>query len=338
MNEVRLYRIGSDPEFVFGQTKEFVTMVVPASDVVGGRELTAFIGTDGHPSTAELRPPPAHNIRRHLMDIGAALDMVDLVLKRQVKYPGLNMYAHPVIGSDPLGGHIHVSVFLNNLGAWCAQQANLMHNGSDFTFLDGRDAPNTADWSDRMREVITSYSQLAARREIFTSYTFGQVMSYLLRPFENWIQPWFSRAQRNGSYGGSDLDVRHTSSSKPKAPLFSEWAYYHFEYRIPSTWLTHPLLAYAYLSLTKLLMLNFTKVLPLALQAKLPPPNPNRGSYNDEWQAIFVTRLRALLALNPIITNDIKQLETAIQTCSEQREMWFTPGTPIQVDAWRKLL
>mgnify|MGYP001575345388 FL=1 len=341
MNEVRLYRIGSDPEFVIGRVQEWTTLVVPASEIISsnrGAALQSFIGTDGHPSTAELRPPPAHNIRRHLMDIAAALDAVDIVLKaRQHQYPGLTMFASPVVGGETQGGHIHVSAFVNHPGAIVAERRNLVYTGTDFTTLsDNRGAPGERPLTSSEALALQEYAQLAYQDGLFTSNTFSLAMNYLLVPFERWIQPWFARISRNGSYGGEGQEVRWTAGPRPSMPRFYEWAYYLFEYRTPSTWLTHPWLAYAYLALTKLTILNFEQARELALNRAVIPPLSGREPKNAVWGKEFADRYANTTRFK--FTNDIKQLEEAIQICAKERERWFAPNTPIHIDAWRKLL
>ena len=341
MNKVRLYRIGSDPEFVLGRTKEWNTTVVPAHEIItGGRTqaLSSYIGTDGHTSTAELRPPPAHNIRRHLMDIAVALDSVGLVVAaRQQKYKGLDLFATPVLGGETQGGHIHVSAFLNNPGAKAAAIRNMLYYGRDFIMVNepGAHPGGTPLRSDEQRD-IGDYCILASQDLLFTYNTFAIAMNYLLQPFEYWIQPWYVRRSRNGSYGGSETEVRYTLQAPPAMPAFREWAYYLFEYRLPSTWLVHPWLAYVYLGLTKLIMLNFNKVLPLALRGKLPQTTTEPG--NDLFREEFRARYALVVKAGCQFTNDIKQLEEAIEACATGRQVWFTPGTPIQLEAWRKLI
>ena len=84
MRQVRFKLIGSDPELVFVKNKPGGWSLVNAPLLVGedkNLRNRSLIGCDGHASTAELRPPPCHNVRWHLQKIAWCMQEIDRVLK-----------------------------------------------------------------------------------------------------------------------------------------------------------------------------------------------------------------------------------------------------------------
>src|SRR5437773_4192687 len=93
---IHLYKLGSDPEFVFARIVEWQPHIIPANILITNNKtqgLASFIGCDGHPATAELRPPPAHNVRRHMYDIASALVAIEDFLKKRPSFKDLKMVA-----------------------------------------------------------------------------------------------------------------------------------------------------------------------------------------------------------------------------------------------------
>src|SRR5712664_1529179 len=203
MKPVKFWRIGSDPELVFTRTEEWKSFVVPANTVISNNRTlttTTFIGTDGHAATAELRPPPSHNVKRHLYDIASAIDAMHSFLQGKTKFRDLKLMAQPTVGGEPLGGHIHLSFFINEPNTARAINLNRFydHNAGGLVVYDeSLSVPINGPDSD----FLNQYTELATRNQVTTTQDFGKIMAYLGQPLECWVQPWFSRTDRNARYG-----------------------------------------------------------------------------------------------------------------------------------------
>lgn len=337
---VRLYRVGSDPELLFCRVTEWTHTVVPATDVITANKalgLTTFIGLDGHAATAELRPSPAHNVWQHVHELAYAMARIEEYLRtnKKMKAKDVRMFAQPYIGSEPLGGHIHVSAFVEDADMKAAQDKNLtlnQHTGQ-WQAINGNVPAGSVSG---LGSVLERLASRAANGEAMTSVNFGRTMDYLLLPFERWSQPWHGRLKRNSKYGANADTVRIASSPRPAMPKFTNHAYVHYEYRMPSTPLVHPMLTYAYLALAKLTLLNWEKLSEIALKHPTAPlPNSSEPDNQKSWQQ-FKDRLAGLEKTGLRITTDLKQLRPALTTIGDEREKWFNPFNPVNVEAWRK--
>mgnify|MGYP001589654375 FL=1 len=334
------YRIGSDPEFLFVDRQEFRPTIYAANSVItAGRAvaLNTFIGTDNHQTTAEMRPGPAHNIGRHLYDIAYGLHETDKWLAGHKRYNTLKMTAQPVVLDEPLGGHIHCSLFVDEPLTKFAMSTNRVYKNDRLVAYDPTQ-PTTPLTSDAT-EKLTKYAKLAYDHQLLTGEVFGQVMDHLCWPFECAVQPWWDRVRRNGRYGalaGTGEKVRQNASYPQNASKYKDLAYLHYEYRSPSTWLVHPWLAYAYLALGKLSILNLSLILEQLGKPKLP--KLTTSPMNDELREIFNRRLQVIKTKGRW-SRDIRDLEQVVDACFANRAAWFEiPGQPIDIDAWRRLL
>jgi len=139
------------------------------------------------------------------------------------------------------------------------------------------------------------------------------------------------------------------------------YSYQHWEYRTPSTWLVHPWLAYTYLALAKLSLLNWEHVVALsgkdggAKVAKadldilagtafnLPGTNGNpaktvSSSKNSENAELFAKRLKALRSLPLATSPDLRELDNALERCFDRRKQWFSQPGIVDVMSWKRLL
>ena len=344
MRSFVFHRIGSDPEGLFIKTEEFTDTLVPAPLVVGKNKtasLQSFIGTDGHAATAEFRPNPSHNIYRHLYDLAAAVHETYKVLETKESLRNTFLTARPVVLNEPLGGHIHLSFFVADKLARELEKHGCFSNRGEILLRNsgpsqpGETSKLTIAQTDRLADA--SY-----RGDIFELSRFIAGLSYLMTPFEMWIQPWHDRVCRNGKYGNpASLDTLARNQLHTPRPsvssVYDEMAWFHMEFRAPSTWLVHPWLAYCYLALAKLSALNWDIIIkePQVTVDKSKSPN------NQAWQVIFNKRLDSLESCSGWqTTKDCGQLRSAIRYCDEHRAEWWGSGNTGRVVAssWRKLL
>lgn len=97
------FAIGSDPEFAFTNDKGDV---IPAFKVLHSKTvLQDTIGLDARISTAELRPIYSPSTYVHLNNIFRAKGQISNICNQF----GINAVAAPIVGSESLGGHIHIS-------------------------------------------------------------------------------------------------------------------------------------------------------------------------------------------------------------------------------------
>lgn len=341
--KIVLYRMGSDPEALFVRRADFDWIITPAYEILGrdkAKTTASFIGTDSRPVIMEIRPNPARNLKRHLYEIAYALNKAQEYVDASSKWKGLALMAHPHLLGENLGGHIHVSMFLRG-----PMYQKMKDNG--YTFQSPAN-PGVLAYSNRG----------PARGEVpddaYGPADWGAAMNYLLMPFEKWVQPWVAREQRNGAYGSEDgHDLVRIGTSKP--PKWEHNGHYvHWEYRLPSTWLRHPWLAYAYLGLAKLSALNMEEVSKLAFKEK-PPRRKKQatlavgGDAPTQFHAIkegdpvefgkmFRERLARLMTGRPRFSSDIRNLLDVVMRCGTEREAWFSKASAVDVAAWRKML
>lgn len=353
----QLYRMGSDPEFLFAKKADLDFIITPACTILGkdkAKTTASFIGTDSRPVIAEIRPTPSRNLKRHMYDLAYAVVKAQSYVDERHK--GHVMLASPSYLNETLGGHIHVSGFLDEpMYLDMARIGYTIGNSGQFAQAPGL---VTQVFPDALQRQVMTDMQSG---ELLTPFEWGQVLNWLLAPFEFWFQPWVQREHRNKTYGGPlHPDVVRIGTSSPP---FSRagMAYVHWEYRLPSTWLLHPYMAMAYLSLVKLVMLNFKTVArEYAEGAKAKrrkgggfivpdeapqPANPDLYNFhpvkeaeNEQHYQVFAERLSTLQRSRPIITPDISDVFRMVAVCGENREKWFSPARPVMVEEWRKLL
>ncbi len=336
MLPIRLHMHGSDPEFVFARIEDYDPVLIPATQIITNnraRGLNSFIGTDGHASTAELRPPPAHNIRRHLYDIAVALDAVDARLEERSKNDKvkLSMIATPMVSGEPLGGHIHTSFFVNHAGMAHAKRINYIYSSAGWDQVDSNIPPTSLSELDR--KVLREVERESRDGLLPTIPNFATAMHYLVQTFEKWVQPSTRRSQRNQRYGGERDGIRWMPTKPPAMPKYSDHAYFHLEYRVPSTWLVHPWLAYAYFALSKLTVLNFPRVYELAINT----PTMMEYASTDDARDAFLKRL-ALVTDGGKQTRDLYDLGNVLTFIGQNRLTWCIPGRSIDIGAWKELL
>lgn len=350
-----LSRVGSDPEFLFVRRADLDFIITPACDILGkdkAKTTSSFIGTDNRPVLAELRPTPSHNLKRHLYDIAYALDVSQKYVDE--KRAGHLLLATPELHHETLGGHIHISGYIDDPLYLDMQQFGytINHQGA-FTEMPGTEQRHIGqsrmdDWQTRIMDG-----------DPLTPFEWGKVMGYLLEPFENWVQPWTQRELRNMHYGAEngpgDLVRIGPSSGARRDGL----AYVHWEYRLPSTWLVHPYLAASYLALAKFTMINWRRLAPMAREtwgdkkkkqkvdpSMLAPQGEGviynykqmRAADNESQYKLFQERLSSIMRERALITPDIGNLAFLIRQCEQRREQWFGRTQPVMVEAWRQLL
>ena len=351
----KLYRMGSDPEVLFVRPVDFDYVITPAYDVLGRdkkKTTSSFIGTDSRPVIAEIRPNPSRNLKRHLYEVAYAIVTTQDYLDTSARWKGLKMLAYPHLHNENLGGHIHASFFIDDPLYLKLKQYGLTFGGGGnyIASIGGQEAQRNRDLE---AEVVNAIME----RRCVTPLIWGQALGWLLGPFEKWVQPWVPREVRNAHYGANaSADLVRLGVSKP--PYNHPGAYVHWEYRMPSTWLQHPWLAYAYLGLAKLAMLNMPTVLkfwwaenpkdtqkkPSVNEGELigagPPPTQfNIIKTGDPGEAGRVLRDNlAKLMPRARMSNDLRNLAGVIEKCAENRVEWFRRPTPVDVEAWRKLL
>ena len=305
---IHLYRIGADVEFVLGQKNHDLYSIIPMNKFLGvDRVLSSYIGTDAHSATGEIRPPASHNISTLLYKIGFALATIDTHLTRNHK--DSKIFGSPYCLNEPLGGHIHLSFFTRKYPHY------------DVLLYD--------------LDYPTEIRTLSLQNKIPTSPVIIRLLSYLILPFEGWIQPWNQRVTRMENYGLPET-MRHAESGPPRRLRPNEY-YYHLEYRVPSTWIIHPTIAYCYLALAKLVLLNTEKIAPFLTNAvNMITPLLNATPNNSECKREFFYRLNQLQGL--VYTSDLLSLQKALRNSDTLREHLWADGGSCKIDAWRKLL
>lgn len=337
--KLRLYRIGSDPEFAFVRTQgQQRQVIVPADQVLtANREvgLAAFIGTDGHQALGEYRPRPAHNVWAHIVDLAIAIDATTKYLSEKKKFTGVSLVATPYLHGETLGGHIHLSFFIDDPASKAAQALGYIYT-NQLTTYDPTNAGRVIEIPHDVKTLQT-YARRAYYEESFGTLTLVRVLHSLLLPFECWVQPWTERLIRNQRYGvGRDtIRMMHTRPTiNGSYRNYEDLAYYHMEYRMPSTWLSHPTITYAYLALAKLCILNYETLISMSrdpLPADLLSPAPQ----NHFAREYFYKNYEQLIRNGARVTKDLHALPSALEQASLHRERWMKPNAAIDVVAWR---
>lgn len=242
---IKLHLVGSDPELVYDRAGQNVA----AYAIVGDRDQTrAPIGTDGYSTTGEIRPTACHNVTYHVIKIAEALTRIHNFIQPL----GITAYARPYYHDQTMGGHIHVSFwynapFTNQMGF----KGYVVKEGRLVSISDNRDFDFRRD----------SFS-LSSNPNEFCIEQFLHRMNYLFDPLEQAMWPWQERSGRALTQAVRICrdDTHHRLQSTEADP-----AYFHLEYRLPSTWLYHPTMARVYLATAKAVMLNwfnFPLILP----------------------------------------------------------------------------
>lgn len=343
---VHLYRIGSDPEFLFTRIREWTVSAVAANSVLTAnrtKSLSTFVGTDGHQATAELRPPPAHNIQRHLLDVALALSETEKYLHSKKHLKDVVLMSAPVVAAETLGGHIHTTMFLEDPCLAIALQHNYIWKNGQLVKYDNNFPAGHIN-STAHANAVQEYAASAAAGRSLTPSLFASIMDYLLIPLEKWVQPWNARVTRNRKYGIGEDVVRCMGSPRPAMARFEKHAYVHYEYRVPSTWLSHPWLAYVYFALAKYTVINLGFIAPLALKyggRAIKPQMDAAGAsvpMNESYRQQLMDRLAALNSAGARRCADVRDMEYALKAVGRRREEWFKPLATIDIAAWRSLL
>lgn len=363
--KVILSRLGSDPEFVFADAQD---RLFPAQQLVSNSRDTrtaSWIGTDGHAATGEIRPLPAHNVGYHMSKIADAMTSLNAFLRGPAAPPKLRVVAWPEWGGEPMGGHIHVSLYYRS-----ALSRRIVNGAGYVLDMMGRSPVNSRIGFSAARD---EYKMSAGKADVYEYVSRAQQgeelslaecwlkLHWLLEPLENAIF-YGVRGTREG------IDAaRMVDSWDHKTPMKDGCAYFRFEYRYPSTWLQHPTVALAYFSLAKLALLNWnlTPALPELLkvyppreqEALLRAPDIARDPATGELRVVprrraqpqvvqpkreaYVETLRSRLTSllgNPdvVITPDVKGV---LRRVDEALTMKFDSTLPlVDFAAWYKFL
>ena len=330
------HRFGSDPEFVFMDTASHA--IIPASVLITANKaigLKSFIGIDGHPATAELRPPPTNNVKHHLYYLAHGIKATNDFLRHSSTSETL-LVAAPVVLNEALGGHIHVSLFANEPCTLLAQQMNVVYHVGQLRTYDKSKPGDLSSLDANLVSRMQEYVSKAAAGEATTPDLVCKVLNYIVLPAELWLQPRKGCRERMMKYQNSDTDLNyfvrwlHTTPANRSAG-FNSWAYMHVEYRTPSTWLVSPWLAYLYLALVKLVMLNWEHFRKASLRSAPLDVTPEDNS--STFHAILMDRLHAS---GLTYTRDLRDLPKAIDICGTNRTRWH--NALVDVAAWEDLL
>jgi hypothetical protein len=323
-------------------------VAVPSLEIIGcdkAMGLTTFIGCDAHPATAELRPTPSRNIDRHLLEIAYGLNEIGKFLDKRRR--DVKPMAVPWIADEALGGHIHVSFFIEEPETRLVnEEMNLLfHVGLLRPYNDKH--PMYARQTPTQAEAAKRYVDGALKGTVTTPEIVCRVLNHLIMPFENWIQPWQQRSKRiqwcnHAPHFNHDANylIRWIPTTRPAKHAFgSNFAYFHVEYRQPSTWLLHPLMAYTYFALAKFSILNYERILKEVLTASKPIVIESNDAENDTFKEVFLDRFNKLIGDGARVSGDMWQLQRALTACATSRLEWFSnPYSGIDMEAWRALL
>ena len=264
-NDLILMKIGADPEALFWSRNE--KTVIPAYQLCGGRSACrSWIGTDGHATTAELRPTPSKNVLMVLADLASAMGVIEKNLNALNARTNLDLVvvAEPAFAGEPLGGHIHLSY-----------------------------------WYEQTNPVLFRQGE----------HDFGHVYVYL----HAFLSPLLSVA---GGINRGEYTYRPQPLPSNKYPPRKNMLPARVEFRRPGTWLSSPVLAFTFLGLTKLAILNYPRL------------------SGAESHKEYITFLRTLKT-----TSDLTTLVDTVDYVLANPPKWYQK-TPALVDfaAWRDVL
>lgn len=342
---VQLYRIGSDPEALAvhvraGAEGKLSTHLIPAPHLVGeNRDLTlrSFIGCDGHAATMELRPPPCHNVQWHLIKIAYALDRIRFTLDQERLATNITngLLAQPTLNRETCGGHIWVSLYYKSkLSHDLVHRAGLVWSVDHHDFIRSGQAWHTPDDTGPLsRQTTQKYRDLATAGEELSVELCWRKLHHLLRPLEMTL----FHTNRGAREGLSDPYYRmpnHQTGLENPALYRPGMAYFRFEYRFPTTWLSHPAMAFSYLGLAKLAVLNWDNLPSLPKLVEADNQASVAGLKKTGWRDLLYTRLQALKSEKGFrITNDLKGLDAALHLTTSAKINY-----PLFVDfgAWQQ--
>ena len=342
MHEVEYIKGGSDPEFSFGFTDSKRNVYIhPADKVVGGEKevrMRSFIGTDGHANTAELRPPPCHNVYWHMIKIADALKVVRAGMVEETKKLGRPVVAiaQPSLGpEETMGGHIWFSMWYHSkLSAKVCNKAGMIY------YPDHGEALNFRMIQGKKRERLSGselqeYTDRARQDQELSVDLPWRKLHYLIWPLELML---FGTARGDRAGQVRDKFFRFPDNLTPQdlAYMREDAAYIRQEYRIPTSWLSHPMLAYGYLGLAKLALQNWY-VLPdrQSMAAADIAMREVQSSNHTRWGAELVRRLDLVLDhKNVKVTKDLRNLREAMGILTKTKLRY---PCLINFDAWADL-
>lgn len=313
---VEFHKIGSDPEFLFARGADWVYAWQNAQNIIRADRAAAmrsWIGTDGHASTAEIRPLPSENVWLHLMNIAAALDKIGEVIGG---LPQTVLIAQPYLNGENMGGHIHLGLWVEDGVSEYVLPLQILSGGR---MVSTGMLPTEPGQARAFEKHLLAYMEA---KTAFTADLFGRKMNYLLDVFDAAVQNSALRAERSFAD-----DVRPSAGVVPSEKRRA--AYVHLEYRRPCTWLAHPTLALAYLSLAKFTVLNWELISPAKPQ---PTGNPADAA------KLFWERYGRLAKKDLTVTPDLLSLEPLLAKVIAERERWARPPVLVDIQAWRELL
>lgn len=349
MGLVELHRVGSDPEFSFAVPDQAGNVHLLSADVLVGGDrdlrLKSFIGTDGHPSTAELRPAPCNNVYWHLLKIADGLNEVD----RSMQYYSVKRdhpivaVSQPSLGKGPsgqletMGGHIWISMWFNS-----KISANAIHDGGYIWNGDSHDSYPSRQGRENGKRLTPKqyqdYMDLATSGQELSMDLCWRKLHYLLHPLEMMLFGKVRGDRQPGGSGVKDPYIRlpDHATSDDLACYREGKAYIRFEYRFPSTWLQHPTLAFVYLGLAKLAILNWDLLPGLSdLQKENLLVHTVAGHSVNLWRDILKRRVAYLMDQKEVrSTRDLRGLFDALE---ELYKVTLTFPALINFEAWASL-
>lgn len=341
--------VGADVEYRFARKKGEEYVNVAASTFAGSGGMSAFCGTDGHSSTGEMRPNPARSVHSLLFEVAHGLVEINEALG-----PSLKVLAAPAVFGEPIGGHIHISFFVKGkefsdyiacsmFPAGAGSFTSPLRGGAcGYTPEETRQAANWVTSDSTNPETAAHWQMLKETGVLPTPGNVCRALTWLLGPLELWVQPWVHRVNRNRTYGGLN-DVRHDGqpSVRPKGREVAKAAFIKYEYRAPSTWLWHPAIAYSYLGLAKLVVMNYDLIGPHMPKEEKFAKSKNGGTpYHDYFQDLLKRRLDKLMETKDIKTEpDLKDLPKVLGRLQNIIEPYQKAVVnEIQLDAWKEVL
>ncbi len=331
---------------LFTKDADFALVKVPSLDILQcdkAMGLTTFIGCDAHPATAEIRPTATRSIPAHLMEVAHGIAAIDKYLAKP-QFNKIKLMALPFVDDEALGGHIHISFFVDEPNTRIAMdRANQVYHVGNLRTYNKAFPSVPSDLTDDECRAVADYTEAAKMGEAFTPEVVCKVLNHLVLPFENWVQPWQEREKRvfwcdHGNHYNNDANylIRWVNGTRPAA-LFPRFAYLHVEYRQPSTWLQHPALAYVYFALVKLVMANFDKVRDATAATK--PLAIESSPANQVFKEVFHERLTRLTEQGLRWPGDTKALMKMVALCGDSREEWYSNRNKgVCYSAWKELL
>lgn len=334
---IRFHRVGADPEYVIAVLRGATWELVSANEMVqGGRGTTLFMGTDGHSTTAEVRPSPVHNVDSMLVELAYGLTTAyDGVRKTR---PTAEFFARPKFLNEPCGGHIHASFFTkDDAFQRMLYDGQIVNQQEAVGFLHGRGLSGLTSQTAGVWDVA-DVKRKENEGAIPTPFVVAKSLAYLLGPLEYWVQPWGERVSRNTTYGRAN-EIRYGDIvTRPESAQMAGWSYLKYEYRTPSTWLHSPLLAYLYIGMAKLVMLNLPIIGPRAMKASFRQGYTGESPGNPYFKEALSRRLEWVRGqTGVVITPDLRRLSKAVELVEAGAEAWWRTPSAMDIPKWREL-